>query len=538
MTPEEQAEIRFAFSLETAENLAEMEISLLALDNHPEVGDNLNALFRAVHTIKGSAGIVNAEAIELFCHDTEHLLSRIREQELPLTRELVALLLRCHDHIRDLVAAFETGANSAPPHHLELSKEISGWLAKPAQLNQPLQTPEAEACSIDADEPTSEKSAERKIVKIESYKLDQLINLVVELVTATSELESHVKRTGDLAATESAASVSMLVKQVQERAMVFRMVPVDDLFRRFQRMLHDLSGETGKQVRLQTSGVETELDKVLAEKIREPLLHLVRNAVDHGIEHSPERITKGKPPVGTISLNAWQETGAIVIEVSDDGQGINREKVLSKALERGIIKPGEAMTSDPLILIFEPGFSTLDQASKLSGRGVGMDVVKKTVEGLRGKLEIDSKEGHGTTVKIRLPLSLALIDGFMVDVGGNLFILPMDMVDETLDLPPDDLCRLARHGYHDLRGEALSCIDLRSNLQIGTKAPSSRFAVVVRTGRQRTGLIVDRLEGAVKAVIKPLGNSYRNVRIISGATILGDGSIALILDIPELLHNP
>lgn len=538
MTPEEQAEIRFAFSLETSENLAEMEAALLALDSHPEAGDDLNALFRAVHTIKGSAGIVNAENVELFCHDTEHLLSGIREQELPLTRELVAFLLKCHDHIRDLVAAFEAGSGNLSPRHFQLLTEIAGWMASTVQTDLPTLEPDAETSTADIDEPSPEKTFERKIVKIEAYKLDQLIDLVVELVTATSELESHVKRTGDLAATESAASVSTLVKHVQERAMVFRMVPVDDLFRRFQRLLHDFSNETGKQIRLQTSGIETELDKVLAEKIREPLLHLVRNAVDHGIEHTPERIAQGKPPVGTISLNAWQETGAVVIEVSDDGQGINREKILAKALERGIIRPAESMVSDPLLLIFEPGFSTLDQATRLSGRGVGMDVVKRIVEGLRGKLEVSSVEGHGTTVKIRLPLSLALVDGFMVNVGGNLFILPMELVDETLDLPADDLHRLARHGYHDLRGEALSCIDLRSSLQIDAQAPPSRFAVVVRAGGRRTGLVVDRLEGAIKAVIKPLGNSCRNVRIISGATILGDGSIALILDIPELLHHP
>lgn len=536
MTREEQAEIRFAFTLETAENLTEMETALLSLDKHPVVGDDLNALFRAVHTIKGSAGIVGAEAVELFCHDTEHLLSRLREQELPLTHELVALLLKCHDHIRGLVSAFETDETATPLRHDQLVAQIADWIAQPAPAATPL--PEAEQESAPAThEPAVETAADRKIVKIESYKLDQLINLVVELVTATSELESHIKRTGDLAATESAAAVSLLVKQVQERTMVFRMVPVGDLFRRFQRMLHDLSTETGKQIRLQTAGVETELDKVLAEKIREPLLHLVRNAADHGIEKPAERLAAGKQPFGTISLNAWQETGSVVIEVADDGLGINRERVLQRALERGIIQPGAAALSDPLLLIFEPGFSTLDETTKLSGRGVGMDVVKKTVETLRGKVEIDSADGCGATVRIRLPLSLALIDGFMVSVGNNFFIMPMEAVDETLDLPAGALQKLAQHGYHSLRGEALPCIDLRTSLQIDTPRPPSRFAVVVRMGKQRTGLVVDRLEGSIKAVIKPLGSAYHNVRIISGATIMGDGCIALILDIPELLKS-
>lgn len=535
MTSEEQAEIRFAFALETAENLAEMETALLALESRPEIGDDLNALFRAVHTIKGSAGIVGAETVELFCHDTEHLLSRVREQELPLTRDLVALLLQCHDHVRALVGAFEAGTASLPPIHDQLLSRIATWLALPCHGTGDVREHEVPAPS--AAETLAESNADRRIVKIESGKLDQLINLVVELVTATSELESHVKRTADPAAAESAATVSLLVKQVQERTMIFRMVPVEDLFRRFQRVLHDLAAETGKQLRLQTTGVETELDKVLAEKIREPLLHLVRNAADHGIEPPDERLSAGKPPFGTISLNAWQETGSIVIEVADDGRGINREKVLQRGLERGLVRTGDAAGLDPLSLIFEPGFSTIEQATRLSGRGVGMDVVRKIVEGLRGKLELESLEGSGTKVRIRLPLSLALIDGFMVAVGGRFFIMPMDLVDETLDLSPADLQRLEGRGYHDLRGEALPCLDLRASLQIDAPAPASRFAVVARTGARRTALVVDHLEGAVKAVIKPLGNAYRDVRIISAATILGDGSIALILDIPELLKS-
>jgi len=537
MTREEQAEIRFAFALETAEKLAEMEAALLSLDNQPVAGDDLNALFRAVHTIKGSAGIVGAETVELFCHDTEQLLSRLRGHELPLSHELVALLLKCHDHIRSLVSAFEAGQTTVPPHHDQLVAQIADWIAQPAPTAQLL--PEAEQeIAPPLHEPATETVTERKIVKIEAYKLDQLINLVVELVTATSELESRVKQSGDPAAAESAAAVSLLVKQVQERTMVFRMVPVGDLFRRFQRMLHDLSAETGKQIRLQTAGIETELDKVLAEKIREPLLHLVRNAADHGIEKPAERLAAGKQPFGTISLSAWQEAGSVVIEVADDGRGIDRERVLERALEMGIIQPGAAVVPDPLLLIFEPGFSTLDETTRLSGRGVGMDVVKRTVEALRGRLEVESGlDGCGTAVRIRLPLSLALIDGFMVSVGKNLFILPMEAVDETLDLPAEALQKLAQHGYHSLRGEALPCIDLRTSLQINTPLPPSRSAVVVRTGKQRTGLLVDRLEGSVKAVIKPLGSIYRDLRIISGATIMGDGSIALILDIPELLKS-
>lgn len=542
MTPEELAEIRFAFALETAENLSEMETALLALENRPEVGDDFNALFRAMHTIKGSAGIVDASFVELFCHSAEHLLSRIREHELPLTTDLISLFLQCHDHIRSLVAAYEQGEETVPAAHEQLLSSIKLLLELPAQETAD-SPPESDHSVKDSQLAASstvlaESNSERKIVKVESIKLDLLINLVVELVTATSELEAHVKRSGDPAATESVTVVSALVKQVQERAMVFRMVPVNDLFRRFQRLLHDLSLETGKELHLKTSGAETELDKVLAEKLREPLLHLVRNAADHGIEAPEARLAAGKPAFGTISLNAWQEAGNIMIEVSDDGQGLNQEKIIQKAMERGLVRQEDIAVCDPLSLIFMPGFSTMETASTLSGRGVGMDVVKQTVESVRGRIEVSSTKGQGSSFRIRLPLSLAMIDGFMVTVGSNLYIMPMELVSETIDLMPDDLHWLENHGYHNLRGEAIPCLDLRKLLQADCEQPKIRSAVVVNVGNKRTALVVDHLEGAIKAVIKPLGNSCRDLRIISGATILGDGTIALILDLPELLASP
>lgn len=530
---DELAEIREAFAIESVEMLAEMESSLLALESNPTVGDDFNRLFRAVHTIKGSASIVSADQLEVFCHALEHLLVKVREDQLPLTKDLLTLCLQCHDHARNLIASFESAETELPPRHDQLLTMIAQWQAPVVFAAAP-----TEPDMLQTDEVNTEESAaSQKVVRVDAQKLDQLINLVVELVTASSELESHVKQTGDNTSLESASAVSLLVKRIQERAMVFRMVPVGDLFRRFQRLVHDLSGSTAKKIQLITAGAETELDKVMAERLREPLVHLIRNAIDHGIEPPAERQAAGKPATGTIRMNAFQEAGSIVIEVQDDGRGIWRERVLKRAVERGLIRPLEAADRDPLALIFEPGFSTMEEATMLSGRGVGMDVVKRTIEELRGKIDVTSIEGQGSCFQLRLPLSLALIDGFMVAVGNDSYILPMELVDETIDLPAEAAAELELRGYLNIRGEALPCLDLRTIVTPAEPPPLSRFAVVVKHDGRRIGLAVDMLMGEVKAVIKPLGRIYRGARIISGATILGDGTIALILDLPELLRS-
>jgi two-component system chemotaxis sensor kinase CheA len=533
MTNEELAEINAAFAIECSENLAEIESALLVLETRPEVNQHFNSLFRAVHTIKGSSSIVGADTVEQFCHEMENLLSRVREHEIGIDAGMIVLFLQCHDHIRSLISQFEANEDTPPPlAHANLLSRISQRLQTTTisletktALQEPLQT----------DTDLTDNSATSKFVRIDAQKLDQLINLVVELVTASSSLEATVKSTSHPGSIEASSAVSLLVKQVQEKSMGFRMVPINDLFKRFQRILHDMASESGKKAQLVISGGDTELDKVVAEKLKDPLVHLVRNAIDHGVEAPDERTAAGKPPVGIIHLSAFQEAGAIVICIEDDGRGLNRDRILQRALETGLIRPDELASRDPLALIFEPGFSTLDQATLLSGRGVGMDVVKRKIDELQGKIEISSLEEKGTTVRLRIPLSLALIDGFMVMVDEKPLIMPMELVEETIDLPQAALTELNAHGYLPLRGEALSCMDLRQFTQRGTVAPLSRFAVVVKNNGKRVGLIVDQLVGETKAVIKPLGRTYRNIKAIAGASILGDGSIALILDLQELI---
>lgn len=535
MTNEELAEISAAFAIECSENLAEIESALLALEACPEVNPHFNSLFRAVHTIKGSSSIVGADIIEQFCHEMENLLSRIREHEIGIDADMILLFLQCHDHIRNLISQFESNDNSPPPlAHARLLNLISTRLQTPAASIETKTSPQEPAQS---DTDLADNSVSSKFVRVDAQKLDQLINLVVELVTASSTLEATVKSTNHAGSMEASSAVSLLVKQVQEKSMAFRMVPINDLFKRFQRILHDMASGSGKKVQLVLSGGDTELDKVVAEKLKDPLVHLVRNAIDHGMEAPSERAAEGKPSLGTIHLSAFQEAGAIVICISDDGRGLNRDRILQRALETGLIRPDELTSRDPLALIFEPGFSTLDQATLLSGRGVGMDVVKRRIDELQGKIEISSIEGKGTNVRLRIPLSLALIDGFMVLVDEKPLIMPMELVEETIDLPPEALIELKAHGYLPLRGEALSCMDLRQFTQRETVAPISRFAVVVKNEGKRVGLIVDQLVGETKAVIKPLGRTYRNIKAIAGASILGDGSIALILDLQELISQ-
>ena len=298
-------------------------------------------------------------------------------------------------------------------------------------------------------------------------------------------------------------------------------------------MVRDVSKELGKEIELVISGAETELDKTVVEKIGDPLMHLVRNSLDHGIEPTAVRLERGKPACGRVSLNAFHDSGSIVIEISDDGGGLNKEKITAKALERGVIQPGETLTDNEIVnLIFEPGFSTVDKVSNLSGRGVGMDVVRRNIQSLRGTVDVASSEGEGATFTIRLPLTLAIIDGFLVGVGKASYVIPLDSVVECIELNN----QLTERNFLNLRGEALPFIRLRELFDLPGEPPLRESIVVVQFGGQRAGIVVDQLMGEFQTVIKPLGAMFRHLRGIGGSTILGSGEVALILDVSALVH--
>tara|TARA_R110000868_G_scaffold61623_10_gene187243 strand:+ start:37820 stop:38971 length:1152 start_codon:yes stop_codon:yes gene_type:complete len=360
-----------------------------------------------------------------------------------------------------------------------------------------------------------------------------LINLVGELIIAGANTRMLAQRSNLADMCESAETLSRLVEEVRDSALTLRMVQIGATFNRFQRVVRDVSREIGKDIVLQISGGDTELDKTVVEKIGDPLTHLVRNAMDHGIEPAEVRLSAGKPLQGVVRLNAYHEAGGIVIEVSDDGGGLNPQKILAKATQRGLVSEGQQFgDKDLLNLIFEPGFSTAEQISNLSGRGVGMDVVKRNITALRGTVELDSVLGQGTCVRIRLPLTLAIIDGFLIGVGQSSYVVPLDMVVECIELPSAEI---AGQQHLDLRGEVLPFIRLRQLFDDQSQPPRRENVVVVRYAGIRAGLVVDQLLGEFQTVIKPLGKVFCQVPALSGFTILGSGAVALILDIPGLL---
>ncbi len=375
-------------------------------------------------------------------------------------------------------------------------------------------------------------------VRVPADKLDELINLVGELVIcgASASLQAvNAKNEGLIGTTQQ---LSRLVDEIRNGALGLRMVRIGETFVRYRRVVHDVSTELGKTVNLIIEGADTELDKSVVEKIGDPLMHLVRNSLDHGIELPDVRVAAGKPPDGTICLSARHDSGNIVIQVSDDGKGLNAEKLLAKGREKGLVNEGQVLTEAEIFdLIFAPGFSTAEQVTNLSGRGVGMDVVRKNIEALRGSVKISSALGQGTAIEIRLPLTLAIIDGFLVRIGDGSFVIPLHAVLECIDADPDGMnLNDQSAGYIKLRGEVLPLLDLRSVFGSHDQPPAKRRIVVVRSGvGAKAGLIVDRLDGEYQTVIKPLGKLFKHLYGISGSTVLGSGEVALILDVGSLV---
>ncbi|MCC6502764.1 MAG: chemotaxis protein CheA [Deltaproteobacteria bacterium] len=399
----------------------------------------------------------------------------------------------------------------------------------------------AETVAAAAEKQKKNQSAgakEASTVRIDAAKLDALVDLVGELVISGANIEQHSARIADAGLSESASVMLRLVEEIRESTMKIRMVPIGETFTRFRRVVRDISRELGKDVDLVISGGDTELDKTVIEKIGDPLMHLVRNSADHGIEGPEERKAAGKNAKGTVRLNAFHDAGSIIIEVADDGKGLDRERIAAKALSAGLIQHGAQLTDQEVFrLIFEPGFSTAEAITKFSGRGVGMDVVKRNIEALRGTIYIESAQGTGTTIRIRLPLTMAIIDGFMVGVGGSPYIIPLDMVMECVELSEAERSAADRRSYINLRGEVLPYVRLKNFFNEGGLTAGHENIVIVQYGGHKIGLVVDELFGEVQTVIKSLGRVYRDIKGISGATILGNGQVALILDVPRLMQS-
>ncbi|MCB9496431.1 MAG: chemotaxis protein CheA [Fibrobacteria bacterium] len=423
--------------------------------------------------------------------------------------------------------AMQKAAPSPPP---PLGKILVGEQIVP---------PEVVAAALDHQKrpPHSPGGLRSTLVKVDSAKLDSLIDLVGELVISSAAAHLAARSEGAKASLEALAQMVQLVEEIRDCSLGLRMVAVGEVFQRFPRMVRDLAKDLGKSVRLEITGAETELDKSMVDRLADPLTHIVRNALDHALEPPSARASQGKPEEGTLGFHAYHQTGSIVIEVRDDGAGIDRKRVLARARERGLVQPDQILSDSQILdLIFQPGFSTANTVSNLSGRGVGMDVVRKTIEGMRGTIELESTLGAGTTIRLRLPLTLAIIDGFLVSVASRSFVVPLDMVVECADLDRSAAALDGSRALADLRGHPLPLLDLRRLYSLPDPTPARRNILVVEYGSRRAGLVVDRLVGEFQTVIKALPTAFGDPPGVGGTTILGTGEVALILDIATLVQ--
>lgn len=398
--------------------------------------------------------------------------------------------------------------------------------------------------SATAQRPSEESHAAAKpvvqaaTIRVETDKLDKLVNLVGELVIGVARVNQLAEGSGGEELGSAVEALDHISRDLQEQVMRVRMIPVEGTFNRFQRVVRDLAGEMGKKIRLEMSGTETELDKNVIEQIADPLKHLIRNSADHGLEMPSVRLAAGKPETGTIWLRAYQQEGKIFIEVADDGAGINRQRVLTKAIERGLVATGAQLSDGEVFgFMFQPGFSTAEKVTEVSGRGVGLDVVRQNIEALRGSVEVESRPGVGTTFRIKLPLTLAIIDGMTVSVGAEIITMPLLSIVESLRPKPAEVQTVEGRGeLISVRGEYLPLVRLYEVFDLPTQRtdPTQALVVIIESVGRRFGVLVDDILGEQQAVIKSLEQNYQKVEGVAGATILGDGRVSLILDIHGL----
>jgi two-component system, chemotaxis family, sensor kinase CheA len=686
---------RQAYKEEAYELLAELETSLLAMEEAPDDAELIGRVFRALHTIKGSGAMFGFDDIAAFTHEVETVFDLVRNDKMSVTKTLVDLTLAAGDQIRRMLDGADGGASAdttraeaiiealrelLPGNHdpeaaaqqpvpvsiddvnrevtyrilLRLDRDIFSGGTNPILLLNELRSlgecqiiahtraiPELEAlnpeechttwdvilttrrgidaikdvfifvedaCELSIEviaatgaldeefpprmlgeilidrgfvsreglqealgeqkrigqvlvdkglvEPSMIESAlaeQQRVravrkkqvqedpassIRVPAERLDALVNLVGELVTVQARLSQTVAALDHTGLASISEEVERLTAELRDNTMSIRMLPIGTTFSKFKRLVRDLSNELGKDVIMVTEGADTELDKTVIERLNDPLVHLIRNCIDHGIELPAAREAAGKPGQGTVHLSAIHSGANVLIRITDDGAGLDLEAIRAQALERGLIAANAGLSEiETFALVFAPGFSTARKITNVSGRGVGMDVVKRNIEALRGSIDLNSQKGAGTTVTLKLPLTLAIIDGLLVQVGDGHFVLPLSIVEECVDLTHEDVARA--HGRHltYVRGEIVPYVRLRERFQINGDAPVEEQIVITECANSKVGFVVDKVIGQHQTVIKNLGRMYRNVEGISGATILGDGTVALIIDIPRLVET-
>ncbi|SPE41652.1 CheA signal transduction histidine kinase [Candidatus Sulfopaludibacter sp. SbA3] len=556
------------FVLESREHLARIETQVLTLERDPCDSEALNSIFRGFHTMKGLAGFLELWAIQKLAHEVEFVLDRARNFELKITPKAIDVVLESADHLRRWMAHLESTLQnqvSEPPRqddallariralvsadepaeapHPDLVALAAAVEANAAPSSEPSPTAAEETPATPAETARPGRRNETMAVKVDTAKLDYLVDMAGEMVIA----ETLVRHDPDLKTIKSqrlqrnVAQLMRITTELQKTAMAMRLVPIGPLFRRMARLVRDLSRQFGKQVEMHTEGDDIELDRTIVEELADPLMHMVRNSMDHGLESPQERVEKGKSALAALTLRAHHQAGQVVIEIADDGRGLDREKIVAKALQRGLITSGSGLTDNEINnLIFEPGFTTAAQVTNVSGRGVGMDVVRRHIEKLRGRVEIHSRPGAGTSFLLKLPLTLAIIDGLVVGVGQERFIVPLFAVREMFRPTEQILWTVQQRGEMALvRDTLLPVFRLyrKFNMTPRSENPCESVLIVAEAEGERFCMVVDELIGKQEVVIKSLGETFKNVEGIAGGAILGDGRVGLILDLERLFKD-
>src|SRR5580692_2077605 len=593
------------FLIESTENLDRLDSELVKLETDPSSQELLSSIFRTIHTIKGSCGFLGFGKLEKVAHVGESLLSRLRDGKLSLTPEFTSGLLAMVDAIRTMLGEIQTTGQDGNEPYPELiatlnklqdqgqglapkaeSAALSNAAAKknpakksdganleerpanPAQQGADLNrknavsasrpdapaTPPAAAGETQSSQQPSDdsrsRSAAAETIRVDVHLLDRLMNLVGELVLTRNQITQFSARQSDPNLISPSQQLNMLTSELQEEVMKTRMQPISNVFDKFPRVVRDVATARGKQVLIEMEGKETELDRSLLEAIKDPLTHIVRNSVDHGIELPEERVARGKRPEGHLKLRACHEGGQVLVEISDDGAGIDTSRVKSKAIENGVITAQQAarMSEGELLnLVFLPGFSTAEKVTNLSGRGVGMDVVKTNIDRLNGSVDLQSYLGKGTTIKIKIPLTLAIVRAVIIQSSGKRFAIPQANIQELVRLNAERVQTEIEsvHGVpvYRKRGRLLPLVYLNEELKLAKPAGNQSAQdgatniVVLRANDHPFGLVVDQINDSEEIVVKPLSKQLRSLKVFAGATIMGDGKVALILDVVGLAQN-
>jgi two-component system chemotaxis sensor kinase CheA len=534
-----------AFQAESEEGLERTEQYLIAAETDPGNMELLDEVFRVAHTIKGNASALELPELAAFAHVVEDLLEALRRQELTASREVISLLLQAVDALRALVPAAAEGNDHLSPSQQELKKAIALHAASRDAVTETASPFVDHESSPTRPSPAAgpgsvSYGARNRTLRVDTDKLDHMLNLTGEIAIALGRLRRMIddlKTDAGRKLLEVHREIESLQKNLQEQVMGVRLVPVAPLFQQFARSVRDISQSHSKLARLHITGADVEVDTRVLEHLKDPLLHMIRNAVDHGIETPAVRRSLGKPPCGSLTLTAFQQAGNILIQLSDDGAGFSRQRILAKARALDLLPESDKVSDQELFnLVFKAGFTTADKVTDLSGRGVGMDVVRRNIELLRGNIDIQSSEGQGTTITIRLPLTLAIIDGFSVIANNETYVIPLEMISECVELPAEQISSDAV-GVLNLRGEPLPYVRLRELFGKPEQRPERENVVIVHRDGGFAGIAVETLLGECQAIIKPLNRIFREVPGVSGSTILDSGRVALILDVSTLLRD-